>query len=48
LNESLLEALPLVFKSLTADKLPEAQKNTAQFFGAFGDLIQQFPLEIHC
>ena len=44
LDESLLEALPLVFKALTAEKLPEARKNIAQFFQTFGDLIQQFPL----
>jgi len=44
LDESLLEALPLVFKALTAEKSPETRKNVAQFFGTFGDLIQQFPL----
>jgi len=44
LDESLLEALPLVFRALTAEKLPEAQKNIAQLFWVFGDLIQRFPL----
>jgi len=44
LDESLLEALPLVFKALTAEKLPETRQNIAQFFQAFGALIQQFPL----
>ena len=32
LDESLLEALPLVFKALTAEKSPETRKNIAQFF----------------
>ena len=44
LDESLLEALPLVFRALTAEKLPETRKNIAQFFEMFGALIQQFPL----
>ncbi len=44
LDESLLEALPLVFTTLTAEKLPETRQNIARFFGTFGDLIQQFPL----
>ena len=44
LNESLLEALPIVFTTLTAEKLPETRQNIAYFFGAFGNLIQQFPL----
>jgi len=44
LDESLLEALPLVFKALTAEKLPGTRQNIAQFFQAFGALIQQFPL----
>ena len=44
LDELLLEALPLVFKALTAEKLPETRKNIAQFFEMFGALIQQFPL----
>jgi len=43
LDKSLLEALPFVFKAL-AEEFPEAQKNTAQLFWAFGNLIQQFPL----
>ncbi|KAM3094176.1 tetratricopeptide repeat protein [Phormidesmis sp. 146-12] len=44
LDEALLEALPLVFKTLTTEKLLESRKNIAQFFRAFGDLIQGFPL----
>jgi tetratricopeptide (TPR) repeat protein len=44
LDESLLEALPLVFATFTADKLPEERENIAQLFLTFGDLIQQFPL----
>ena len=43
LDKPLLEALPFVFKAL-AEEFPEAQKNTAQLFWAFGNLIQQFPL----
>jgi tetratricopeptide (TPR) repeat protein len=44
LDESLLEALPLVFAAFTADKLPEERENIAQLFLTFGNLIQQFPL----
>jgi tetratricopeptide (TPR) repeat protein len=44
LNESLLEALPLVFAKLTADKLLDERENIARVFVAFGNLIQKFPL----
>ncbi len=44
LDESLLDALPLVFTTLTAERLSGERENIAQFFGAFGALIQQFPL----
>jgi tetratricopeptide (TPR) repeat protein len=44
LNESLLEALPLVFTKLTANELPKTQQNIAELFMAFGNLIQQFSL----
>ena len=43
LDESLLEALPLVFAALTADKSLENRKTTARLFGNFGASIQQFP-----
>jgi tetratricopeptide (TPR) repeat protein len=41
LDESLLEALPLVFTRLTAHELPEMRQYFAQLFVAFGNLIQQ-------
>jgi tetratricopeptide (TPR) repeat protein len=44
LDESLLDALPLVFATLTAERLSGERENIAQFFGAFGALIQEFPL----
>ncbi len=44
LDESLLEALPLVFTALTAEELPETRQNIARFFWTFGYLIQRFPL----
>jgi tetratricopeptide (TPR) repeat protein len=44
LDESLLDALPLIFTTLTAERLPDERENIARFFGIFGNLIQQFPL----
>jgi tetratricopeptide (TPR) repeat protein len=44
LNESLLDALPLVFADLAAERLSNGQEDIAPFFGTFGILIQQFPL----
>jgi tetratricopeptide (TPR) repeat protein len=44
LDESLLDALPLVFASLTADQLMNGREAIAPFFGTFGNSIRQFPL----
>jgi tetratricopeptide (TPR) repeat protein len=44
LDESLLDALPLVFATLTAERLPDKQENIARFFGIFGNSIWRFPL----
>jgi tetratricopeptide (TPR) repeat protein len=44
LDESLLDALPLVFASLTADQLMNGREAIAPFFGIFGNSIRQFPL----
>jgi tetratricopeptide (TPR) repeat protein len=44
LNESLLDALPLVFEALKAEQLPDEQENIAHFFAIFGISIQQFSL----
>jgi tetratricopeptide (TPR) repeat protein len=44
LDESLLDALPLVFTDLRAEQLPDERENIALFFATFGDLIQKFPL----
>jgi tetratricopeptide (TPR) repeat protein len=44
LNESLLDALPLVFASLTANQLPNERENIASHFGNFSNFIRQFPL----
>jgi tetratricopeptide (TPR) repeat protein len=44
LDETLLDALPSVFATLTADQLPNKRKNIAALFGTFGNLVQNFPL----
>jgi tetratricopeptide (TPR) repeat protein len=44
LDESLLDALPLVFASLTADQLMNGREAIAPFFVTFGNSIRQFPL----
>jgi tetratricopeptide (TPR) repeat protein len=44
LDESLLDALPLVFASLTSDQLMNGREAIAPFFGTFGNSIRQFPL----
>ncbi|MCY7393595.1 MAG: hypothetical protein LH647_19500, partial [Leptolyngbyaceae cyanobacterium CAN_BIN12] len=43
LDESLLEALPLVFAALTTDQYPTERQAIANLFGAFGNVIQEFP-----
>ncbi|WP_323221711.1 tetratricopeptide repeat protein, partial [Spirulina sp. 06S082] len=43
LDESLLEALPLVFNQLIAKKTSREQQNIARLFGNFGNLLQEFP-----
>jgi tetratricopeptide (TPR) repeat protein len=44
LNESLLDALPLVFKAFLAGDFCDVQEVVAQFFAIFGYTIRQFPL----
>jgi tetratricopeptide (TPR) repeat protein len=44
LDESLLEALPLVFRDLTANKLSQERENFASVFGNFALLIKDFSL----
>jgi tetratricopeptide (TPR) repeat protein len=44
LDESFLEALPLVFEKLIANKPPRMQQNIASAFMNFGVSIKQFPL----
>jgi tetratricopeptide (TPR) repeat protein len=44
LNESFLEALPLIFNKLIADESLRARENIATLFLNFGDLIREFPL----
>jgi tetratricopeptide (TPR) repeat protein len=44
LNESLLDALPLVFKAFLAGDFCDEREKVAQFFSIFGNTIQQFPL----
>jgi tetratricopeptide (TPR) repeat protein len=44
LDETLLDALPSVFATLTANRLPNERENIAAFFGTFGNLVQDFPL----
>jgi tetratricopeptide (TPR) repeat protein len=44
LDKSLLDALPLVFASLTADQLMNGRGAIAPFFGTFGNSVRQFPL----
>jgi tetratricopeptide (TPR) repeat protein len=43
LDESFLEALPLVFAKLTAKEQPKTRRNIATLFANFGALIQEFP-----
>ncbi|WP_323227475.1 tetratricopeptide repeat protein [Spirulina sp. 06S082] len=44
LDESLLEAFPLVFAKLTANQTSKEQWNIAVLFSVFGAFIQEFPL----
>ncbi len=44
LDETLLDALPSIFATLTADRLPNERDNIAALFGTFGNLVQNFPL----
>jgi tetratricopeptide (TPR) repeat protein len=44
LNESLLDALPLVFKAFLAGDFCDEREKVAHFFSIFGNTIQQFPL----
>jgi tetratricopeptide (TPR) repeat protein len=44
LDETLLDALPSVFATLTANRLPNERENIAALFGTFGNLVQKFPL----
>jgi tetratricopeptide (TPR) repeat protein len=44
LDETLLDALPLVFDSLITDQLPNERENIASHFVNFGNFIRQFPL----
>ena len=43
LDESLLEPLPFVFKTLTANQSSEEREAIARLFGTFGTLIREFP-----
>jgi tetratricopeptide (TPR) repeat protein len=44
LDESLLEALPLVFATWVANSVPDERKDIARLFETFATAIQQFPL----
>jgi tetratricopeptide (TPR) repeat protein len=44
LDESLLEALPLVFTALTTDQPADERESIAHLFGWFGYAIEEFPL----
>jgi tetratricopeptide (TPR) repeat protein len=44
LNESLLDALPLVFKTFLTGDFCDEREEVSQFFSIFGNAIQQFPL----
>jgi tetratricopeptide (TPR) repeat protein len=44
LNESLLDALPFVFKAFLASDFFDEREEVAQFFAIFGNAIWQFPL----
>jgi tetratricopeptide (TPR) repeat protein len=44
LDEPLLQALPLVFATLTTNQSATERENIALLFAAFGNAVQQFPL----
>jgi tetratricopeptide (TPR) repeat protein len=44
LNESLLDTLPLVFKTFLTGDFCDEREEVSQFFSIFGNAIQQFPL----